>query len=159
MGFRTFTIVWKLLWYCYCPVYQSPTQWVWYLIWSWLCSSYHLAMTYSLSLDRRHLFLVGSSDLLMVVQRLVAVLVSSKNKMSTCSSTPSSWATSHQQAEQCLSSLFTYLCLGDHRYSKYLSEYNELGFFLAMSITLSYVWIYLGKIFFHSNITIWGLKS
>lgn len=56
---------------------------------------------------------------------------------------------SHQQAEQCLSSLFTYLCLGDHRYSKYLSEHNELFFFfLAMSITLSYVWIYLGKIFF-----------
>ena len=58
MGFRTFTIVWELLWYYCSPVYGSPTQWVWDLVLSWLSPSYCLAMV-SLSLDIGYLILVG----------------------------------------------------------------------------------------------------
>ena len=66
----------------------SLTQWVWDLILSWLCPSYHLAVA-SLSLDIGYLFLLRSGiHLLMVVQQLVAVLVFSKEEMSTYLSTP-----------------------------------------------------------------------
>ena len=42
----------------------KPTWWVWDLILSWLCPSYHLAVDSPLSLDVGLLFLVGSSILL-----------------------------------------------------------------------------------------------
>ena len=67
VGFRTFITVGELLW-CYCsPVCGSQIRG---LILSWLCPSYCLTEA-SLSLDPRHLFLVNSSILLlMVVQQL-----------------------------------------------------------------------------------------
>ena len=56
MGFRTFTTVGELLWYYCSPVCRSPTQRVWDLILSGLCSSYNLTVAYSLSLDMRYIF-------------------------------------------------------------------------------------------------------
>ena len=50
LGFRTFRTVPELLYYC-SPVCGSPTQWLWDLILSWLCSSYQLTAVSSLSLD------------------------------------------------------------------------------------------------------------
>ena len=61
MGFRTFTTVGELLWYYCSPVCRSPTQRVWGFILSELCPSYNLTVAYSLSLNVRYLFLVGSS--------------------------------------------------------------------------------------------------
>ena len=55
-GFRTFTIVWKLLWYYCSPVCGSPTRWLWDLILSWFCPSYRLAVAAFLSLDIGYLF-------------------------------------------------------------------------------------------------------
>ena len=55
-GPRIFTTVQDLLWYYCPPVCWSPTQWVWGLILSWLCSSYHLTETSPLSLDMGYLF-------------------------------------------------------------------------------------------------------
>ena len=76
VGFRTFIIVWELLWYYCSPVCGSPIQLVWDLIWSSLCPSYHLAVATSLSLDSGYPFSVGSRVLLsVVVQQLVAILV------------------------------------------------------------------------------------
>ena len=50
-----------------------------------------LVVVSSLSLDKRYLFLVGTSILLsMVIQQLVAVLVLSQEERSTCPSTPPS---------------------------------------------------------------------
>ena len=65
VGFRTFTTVGELLWYYCSPVCRSPTQRVWDFILSGLCSSYNLTVAYSLSLNGRYLFLVGSSVLLL----------------------------------------------------------------------------------------------
>ena len=64
MGFRTFTTVWKLLWYYGSPVCGSPTQQAWDLILSWLRLSYLLTVAASLSLGVGYLFMVGSSVLL-----------------------------------------------------------------------------------------------
>ena len=58
-GFRTFTIVWELLWYCYSPVCGSPTWWVWDFILSILHSSYLLIAASSLTLDVGYLFVGG----------------------------------------------------------------------------------------------------
>ena len=63
-GIRTFTTVGELLWFSCSPVCVLPTQWVWDLILSWLCTSYHLIAAYLLSLDTMYLFLVCSSILL-----------------------------------------------------------------------------------------------
>ena len=91
VGFRTFTIVWERLWYYCSPVCGSPTWWLWGLILSWLCPSYHLTAASSLSLDVGCLFQVGSSILLsMVVQQPVPVLVLSQEEMSTHPSAPPS---------------------------------------------------------------------
>ena len=54
--FRTFTMVRELLWYYCSPICGSPTRWVWDLILSWLCPSYHIAVASSLSLDEEYLF-------------------------------------------------------------------------------------------------------
>ena len=95
VGFRTFTIVWELLLYYCSPVCGSPTQQVWDLILLWLCPSYCLAVASSLSLNMGHLFLVGSSDFLLVmVQQLVAILVLLQEEMSARPSTPQSWTRS-----------------------------------------------------------------
>ena len=67
VGSRTFTTVGELLWYYCSPVCGSPTQQVWDLILSWLCSSYHLAVASSLFLDMGYLFLVCSGILLWMV--------------------------------------------------------------------------------------------
>ena len=73
MGFRTFTTVGELLWYC-SPVCGSPTRQIWNLILSWLHPSYVIAAVSSLSLGVGYLSSVGSSILLsMVVQQLVAI--------------------------------------------------------------------------------------
>ena len=74
-GLRTFTAVGEL--WCYCsPVCGSPIQQVWGFILTCLCPFYHLGVASSLSLDMGYPFLVGSSVLLlMVVQKLVAILV------------------------------------------------------------------------------------
>ena len=64
LGFRTFTTVGELLWFCCSPVCGLPTWWAWDLILLWLCTSYHLTAASLLSLDMRYLFLVCSSILL-----------------------------------------------------------------------------------------------
>ena len=90
VGFSTFTTVKERLWYYCSPVCRSPTWWVWDLILSWLCPSYHLAVA-SLPLDMEYIFLIGSNILLsMVVQQLVVILVLSQDEMSARSSTPPS---------------------------------------------------------------------
>ena len=55
-GFRTFTTVRKLLWYCCPSVCGSPTWQPWDLILLWLCSSYHLIAASSFSLDMKYFF-------------------------------------------------------------------------------------------------------
>ena len=46
VGLRTFTPVGELLWCNYFPVCGLPTRWVWDLILSWLCPSYHLVASF-----------------------------------------------------------------------------------------------------------------
>ena len=72
-GRISFVLLLSSLWVTHC--------WVWDLILSWLCPSYHLALASSLSLDMGYLFLVGSSILLsMVVQQLVVILCSQRRR-------------------------------------------------------------------------------
>ena len=72
-GRTSFVLLLSSLWVTHC--------WVWDLILSWLCPSYHLALASSLSLDMGYLLLVGSSILLsMVVQQLVVILCSQRRR-------------------------------------------------------------------------------
>ena len=122
VGFRTFTTVGELLWYC-SPVCGSPTWQIrdWNL--SWLCPSYVIAAVSSLSLDVGYLSFMGSSILLlMVVQQLVAILVLLREEMSTRPSTPPSWTGSPSLWVELLS----FLSLS-YKVSLYILDINLLS--------------------------------
>ena len=98
VGLRIFTAVGELLWYHCSPVCESPTQWVWNLILSWLhlCNDCHIVAV-SFSLDVLYLFLVISSVLLsMAVQQLIVILVLLQVEMSTHPSILLYWIRSPQ---------------------------------------------------------------
>ena len=56
VGLRTFTPMGGFLWYNCSPICQSPTQWLWDLIFLWLRPSYHLIAASPLSSDVGYLF-------------------------------------------------------------------------------------------------------
>ena len=62
VGFRTFTIMWELLWYYCSPVCGSPTWGVWDLSLSWLYPSYHLTVAFSLWMWGVYFWLVPGSS-------------------------------------------------------------------------------------------------